>query len=58
MNYEATKNRSSIDYQTPEAKQSTPASNLVLHNDRTRKFEIGSKKTPSLGMLNKMHNVH
>ena len=39
-----------VDYQTPEVKQHH-ASNLVLHNDRTKKFEIGSKKTPSLGML-------
>ena len=36
------------DYQAPEAKQtSTPP--VTLHNDRTRKFEPGSKKTPSLG---------
>ena len=37
-----------IDYQAPETKHaSTP--NVTLHNDRTRKFEAGSKKTPSLG---------
>ena len=42
-----------VDYQTPEVKQDH-APNLVLHNDRTKKFEIGSKKTPSLGMLKSM----
>ena len=40
-------NSSVIDYQTPEIKQA-PSTNVVLHNDRTKKFEIGSKKTPSL----------
>lgn len=49
LNYRATAKSSTIDYQTPQVKQA-PASNLVLHNDRTKRFEIGSKKTPSLGL--------
>ena len=58
MNYRAAANSTPIDYQTPEVKQAPAASNLILHNDRTKKFEIGSKKTPSLGKLYKMFNVH
>lgn len=45
-----------IDYQTPEVKQA-PASNVVLHKDRTKKFEVDSKKTPSLGR-NDDHEFH
>ena len=57
MTCRATANSTPIDYQTPELKKAPSATNLVLHNDRTKKFEIGSKKTPSLGRLYKMFNA-
>merc|ERR1719412_731803 len=44
---QSTKNSKPIDYQTPEVKHTPPS--VILHNDRTRKFETDSKKTPSLG---------
>ena len=37
-----------VDYQTPEVNQA-PTTSVILHNDRTKKFEVGSRKTPSLG---------
>jgi len=47
-NLKSSKGSTVIDYQTPEVKQASTTS-VILHNDRTRKFEVDSKKTPSLG---------
>ena len=40
--------KSEVDYQTPKV-DLAPQANVVLHSDRSKKFEINSKKTPSLG---------
>lgn len=44
---QSAKNSKPIDYQTPEVKHTAPS--VTLHNDRTRKFQTDSRKTPSLG---------
>ena len=47
--YQGTKIKSDqTAHKTGDESKSNP-SNVVLHNDRTKKFEVNSKKTPALG---------
>ena len=48
-NYQGTKIKSDqTAHKTGDESQSNQ-SNVVLHNDRIKKFEVNSKKTPALG---------
>ena len=50
-NYQGTKIKSDqTAHKTGDESQSNQ-SNVVLHNDRVKKFEVNSKKTPALGEL-------
>ena len=47
--YQSTKIKSDqTAHKTGDESKSNP-SNVVLHNDRTKKLEVNSKKTPALG---------